>query len=107
MGMFLGAWPMCCSDHVQPYILTALAVYTRSPAAFEALRSFKLLQLPSVRTLKDYIDGNLEGAGECITRLEKERRVYLAMIEQKQQEFTHKQGTQVKIPCKITNENHT
>jgi hypothetical protein len=43
MGMFLGAWPMCCSDHVQPYVLTALAVYTRSPAAIEALRSFKLL----------------------------------------------------------------
>jgi hypothetical protein len=41
---------------------------------------------------KDYIDGNLEGAGECITRLEKERRVYLAMIEQKQQEFAYKQG---------------
>ena len=41
----------------------ALAVYTRSPAAYDALKSFKLLQLPRVRTLKYYIDANLEQAG--------------------------------------------
>ena len=60
-------------------------MYTRSPAAYEALKSFKLLQLPSVRTLKDYIDGNLEDAGECMKRLQEERRLYVVMIEQKKQ----------------------
>ena len=65
----------------------ALAVYTRSPAAYEALKGFKLLQLPSVRTLKDYIDANIEDAGECMKRLEEERKLYLAMIEQMQQDL--------------------
>jgi len=44
-------------------IILALAVYTRSPAAYDALRSFYLLQFPCVRTLKFYIDYNLEEAG--------------------------------------------
>lgn len=44
-------------------------MYTRSPAAYDALRSFKLLQLPCVRTLKFYIDSNLEDAGEVEERL--------------------------------------
>ena len=35
--------------------LKALAVYTKSPATYEAIKSFKLLQLPSVRLLKSYI----------------------------------------------------
>ena len=35
----------------------ALAVFTRSPAAYDALKDFKLLQLPSRRTLKDYTLG--------------------------------------------------
>lgn len=68
----------------------ALAVFTRSPAAYEALKSFKLLQLPSVRTLKYYIDANLEGAGDCMQRLEDERRHYLAMLEQKKADLQQK-----------------
>ena len=40
-----------CS-HLSP---KALAVYSRSPAAFEALSSFKILQLPSSTTLKSYV----------------------------------------------------
>lgn len=63
--------------------LAALAVYTRSPAAYEGLKSFKLLQLPSVRTLKHYVAANHEDAGECMDRLEHERRQYLAMVEEK------------------------
>lgn len=60
--------------------LAALAVYTRS---HEGLKSFKLLQLPSVRTLKHYVAANHEDAGECMDRLEHERRQYLAMVEEK------------------------
>ena len=54
----------------------ALAVYTRSPAAYEALRNFKLLQLPSVRSLKFYIDANLESAGDSIPRLKVENNTW-------------------------------
>ena len=64
----------------------ALAVFTRSPAAYDALKSFKLLQLPSRRTLKDYIDAYLEGGGECLERLEEERKQYLEMVDKKEEE---------------------
>ena len=63
------------------------AVFSRSPAAYEAPKSFKLLQLPSVRTLKHYIDANLEVAGERLQRLEDERKHYLDMIEKKRVEI--------------------
>ena len=66
----------------------ALAVFTRSPAAYDALKGFKLLQLPSVRTLKHYIDANLEG--NCMERLEDERRNYLVMLEQKKADLEQK-----------------
>ena len=65
------------------YTCIALAVFTRSPAAYDALKSFKLLQLPSRRTLKQYIDANLEEAGECEEHLEEERKRYLEMIEER------------------------
>lgn len=71
-------------------IVLALAVFTRSPAAYEALKRFKLLQLLSVRTLKYYIDANLVGAGDCIKRLEVERKHYLVMLEQKIAELEQK-----------------
>ena len=51
------------------YSIPALAVYTRSPSAYEALKSFQLLQLPCVRTLKDYIHSNQEEAGSIQQRL--------------------------------------
>ena len=68
----------------------ALAVFTRSPSAYEALKSFKLLQLPSVRTLKYYIDANLEKAGDCMKRLEDERKHYLEMVGNKKAELDNK-----------------
>ena len=65
------------------YYCLALAVYSRSPAAYQALRSFKLLQLPCVRTLKYYIDANLESAGDSVERLQRSREQYVALIEEK------------------------
>ena len=59
-------------------------MYSRSPAAYQALRSFKLLQLPCVRTLKFYIDSNLEGAGDSVKRLQQCRVHYNALIEEKE-----------------------
>jgi len=70
----------------------ALAVYTRSPAAYEALRDFKLLQLPSVRTLKYYIDANLN-AGDSMERLKQSRKQYVAFTEEKRKESMDKATT--------------
>ena len=36
----------------------ALAVYTRSPSAYESLRSFGILQLPCRRSLQDFMSSN-------------------------------------------------
>ena len=63
--------------------LLALAVYSQSPAAYQALRGFKLLQLPCVRTLKYYIDTNLESAGNSVEWLQQSRKQYVALIEEK------------------------
>lgn len=41
----------------------ALAVFTRSPAAYEALKSFQLLQLPSRATLQAYTGAFLDDPG--------------------------------------------
>ena len=57
-------------------LFLALVIYCRSPAAFEALSSFKLLQLPDVYTLKRYTWSNKEDPGECASRLAHERAMY-------------------------------
>lgn len=44
-------------------IRLALAVYCRSPPAYDALKSFKLLQLPSRSTLQAYTGAFLEDCG--------------------------------------------
>ena len=83
----------CCT-----YIITlALAVYSRSPVAYQALRDIKLLQLPCVRTLKYYIDANLESAGDSVERLQQSRKQYVALIEEKkvQEENTNKGWSEV------------
>lgn len=41
----------------------ALAVYNRSPSAYEALRGLKILQLPHSKTLKQIIKDGSENAG--------------------------------------------
>ena len=62
-------------------------MYTRSPAAYEALRNFRLVQLPSVRFLKYFIDAD---AGDSRDRLVQSRKNYLAMVEEKTQEVEKK-----------------
>ena len=47
----------------------ALAVYTRSPAAYKALKSFEIIQLPSRSTLQSYTGSFLHEPGvsnQCI-----------------------------------------
>ena len=47
----------------------ALAIYTHSPTAYEALRGFGILQLPGVSTLKTFTSFNLENPGFSEERL--------------------------------------
>ena len=70
----------CCHTFHSYVLQVSLAVYTRSPAAYEALSSFHLLQLPCARTLKMYIHSNVEGAGEAEVQLVDEWRKYDARV---------------------------
>ena len=58
----------------------ALAVFSRSPAAYESLKSFKILALPSVSTLKDYKSMLVCGLREVDKRLRKERELYDGIV---------------------------
>lgn len=43
--------------------LVALAIYTRSPAAYKALQSFDILKLPSKATLQAYTGAFMHAPG--------------------------------------------
>ena len=62
-----------------------MAVYTRSPSAYEALKSFQIIQLPGVRTLKDYINSNREGPGKIQEWLKLRHEEYNQMVAMQQQ----------------------
>ena len=46
--------------------MIALAVYVRSPAAYEALKSFNLLQLPSKATVQAYTGAFIDQPGRQV-----------------------------------------
>ena len=78
----------CTSMHY-PYIsfnycnfFLAHAVYTCFPSAFEALASFKLLQLPSVATMKSYIHSNRESPGDSLQWLAHECSLYDTRVQE-------------------------
>ena len=75
------------------YFFSALAVYTRSPSAYKALQGFRLLQLPCVRNLKDYIRSNQEEAGSIQVRLKACCEEYDKMI------LTQKQLKSKTVAC--------
>ena len=70
--------------HVQVLLyLAALAVYTRSPTAYEALKGFGILQLPSVSSLKTFTSFIVESADVSEKHLAFARKQYNAMMEEK------------------------
>ena len=78
-----------CTCMHYPYIsfnycnfFLAHAVYTCCPSAFEALTNFKLLQLPSVATMKSYIHSNKESPGDSLQRLAHECSLYDARVQE-------------------------
>ncbi len=51
-------------------------MYARSPAAYQSLRSFRLLQLPGVSVLKGLKSEYSERPGEIVSRLKEEHDMY-------------------------------
>ena len=60
-----------------------MAVYTRSPAAYEALRGFGILNLPCVSSLKAFTSFNMETPGFNEERLAHARKQYDEMTKEK------------------------
>ena len=66
-------------------ILTvALAVYTRSPMAYEALSDLKILQLPHSKTLKKVIMASSEKAGIDEEYLLGQQKTYVDLREERE-----------------------
>ena len=61
----------------------ALAIFSRSKAAYEALKSFEILSLPSVSTLKQYMRANVEDPGPMYERMEEEKTKYAELCQLK------------------------
>ena len=67
------------------YICIALAIFVRSPAAYEALKSFNIRQLPSRSTLQSYTGAFLHNAGANSTCIADQVAQYILFC-QKQKE---------------------
>ena len=67
-------------------LFLALAVYTRSPAAYDALKGFNILKLPSVSSLKAFTGSNLEGPGDIQKRLSESHTEYQTLISTRKAE---------------------
>ena len=64
----------------------ALAVYTRSPAAYEALKSFNILQLPSKCSLQAFLSENSSNPGVNEEKISQQKHLYDAFREKKRKE---------------------
>ena len=61
-------------------------MFVRSPAAYEALKSFNILQLPSRSTLQSYTGAFLHEAGACSESISKQVETYEALLKQCEKE---------------------
>ena len=66
----------------------ALAVFTRSTAAYEALQGFGILNLPSVRSLKHITSAYIEKPGRCEGSIQYQKERYDALKLEKAKEAT-------------------
>lgn len=64
----------------------ALAVYARSPAAYDALKSFKILQLPSKSTLQSYTGAFLHQPGANHDSISEQVAQFLLHCHRRKQE---------------------
>ena len=64
----------------------ALAVYNRSPSAYEACRDLKILQLPHSKTLKQIIKDGSEKAGIDEEYLLGQHKTYIKYQKEREEE---------------------
>ena len=55
-------------------------MFVRSPSAYEALKSFNILQLPSRTTLQSYTGAFLHEAGASLDTITKQTEIYRAYV---------------------------
>jgi len=100
---------MILLNFVSFFYLSALAIYARSPAAFRAVRSLGILQLPCTKYLQHIISKNADGPGV--------HEDYIAHQRQEYENFTKTQvdagkkrplgvGVLVFDETKVRNSNH-
>ena len=66
----------------------ALAIFTRSPAAYEALKGYQILNLPSVASLKQFTAGNRQAPGLNLPHLHHAKETFAAYkVERREQGF--------------------
>ena len=74
------AWSFCIVFNYNYYCVlclhVALAVYTRSPAAFRAVRSLGILQLPCCKELQRIVSKNADGPGIHESYIAHQSQVY-------------------------------
>ena len=65
-----------------------LAMFTRSPAAYEALKGYQILNLPSVASLKQFTEANKQAPGFNLPHLHDAKQTHAAYkVEQREQGF--------------------
>lgn len=73
-------------------------MFTRSPAAYEALKSYQILNLPSVSSLKQFTSANTQAAGLNLPHLHDAKLTYAAYkVERKDQGFPEPKDTGVLV----------
>ena len=63
-----------------------MAVYVRSPAAYEALKSFGVLQLPCRRNLQHFLSANASTPGVYEKAMSEQRNLYDAFCAHQKRE---------------------
>ena len=73
-------------------------MFTRSPAAYEALKSYQILNLPSVSSLKQFTSANTQAAGLNLPHLHDGKQTYAAYkVERKDQGLPEPKDTGVLV----------
>lgn len=63
-----------------------MAVYARSPAAYQALKSFNILQLPCKKSLQGFLSANQTEPGVNEEKIADQKRLYDAHTQRKVKE---------------------
>ena len=88
------------------YIFIALAVYCRSPSAYDALKSFGILQLPSKSTLQSFTANFLHDPGankSCIADQVTKYLLFCTQLQDETKKESKKDGVRILDEVKVIN----